>query len=65
MYYIELFEDKNKKWRMRIMAENGNIIMSSEAYSSKSAMEKTFNSLVSSTCKRWRIELDHISTIIP
>jgi uncharacterized protein YegP (UPF0339 family) len=32
---LELFQDKNNKWRIRLKGRNGKIIMSSEAYSSQ------------------------------
>ena len=33
--YLQMFQDKRKKWRFRLVANNGNILASSEAYSSK------------------------------
>jgi len=32
---FEIYEDSNKEWRFRLKAENGEIIASSEGYSSK------------------------------
>lgn len=45
---IELFLDKDKKWRLRIRAENGRIICSSEAYSSKRTCMDTARTLLAS-----------------
>ena len=45
MYSIELFESKDGP-RFRIVAKNGKIIASSEAYSSKSVRKRTVNQLV-------------------
>lgn len=36
---FELFEDKDGKWRWNLKAGNGEVIATSEAYSSKSAAE--------------------------
>lgn len=41
MFYIELFRDRNKRWRSRIKSGNGKIIWSSEAYSSKKKCRQT------------------------
>jgi len=38
---LELFLDRQKKARIRLRARNGRILMSSEAYSSKSKAMKT------------------------
>lgn len=38
---IELFKDKNKKWRFRLRATNNKILCSSEAYSRKKYCEDT------------------------
>ncbi len=40
-FYLKLFQDRRKQWRVRLKSLNGNIIMSSEAYSSKSKCLKT------------------------
>jgi uncharacterized protein YegP (UPF0339 family) len=32
---LELFQDKNGKWRMHLKGRNGKIVMFSEAYSKK------------------------------
>ena len=45
MYEIALYESKDGP-RFRIMASNGKIIASSEAYSSKSSRTRTVNQLV-------------------
>ena len=45
MYEIEIFESKDGP-RFRIIASNGKIITSSEAYSSKSSRTRTVNQLV-------------------
>ena len=45
MYEIEIFESKDGP-RFRIVASNGKIIASSEAYSSKSSRTRTVNKLV-------------------
>jgi uncharacterized protein YegP (UPF0339 family) len=38
---IELFKDNNSKWRWRLVARNGEILATSEAYSSKQAAKET------------------------
>lgn len=38
---IQLFKDKNRKWRFRIVAANNKILCSSEAYSRKEWCEHT------------------------
>ena len=38
---IQLFKDKRKDWRFRIVAGNGKILCSSEAYSRKCFAKKT------------------------
>lgn len=43
-YYFEPWESENG-WRFRLMHRNGNIILDSEAYSSKYAMENTLERL--------------------
>lgn len=45
--HIELFKDKNEKWGMRLKSANGEILMSStsQAYSSKSALDDTLASM--------------------
>lgn len=43
-YYFEPWESSNG-WRFRLMHRNGNIILDSEAYSSKYAMENTLERL--------------------
>ncbi len=45
MFYLELFKDRRKQWRVRLKARNGNIIMSSEAYSCKSKCLQTAESI--------------------
>ena len=45
MYSIELVNSKDGP-RFRILAKNGNIIASSEAYASKSSRTRTVNKLV-------------------
>ncbi len=37
---LQLFQDVNKSWRMRIRSRNGKIIMSGEAYSSYTQCKK-------------------------
>jgi uncharacterized protein YegP (UPF0339 family) len=43
---IELFKDKNKECRIRLVAKNNKIIMTSEAYSSKAKAKKTIKSIL-------------------
>jgi len=43
-YYVQPWQSKNG-WRFRIKHRNGQIIASSEAYSTKQAMEKTLKTL--------------------
>ena len=45
MYKIELFKSKDGP-RFRIIAKNGNIVASSEAYATKSSRTRTVNQLV-------------------
>ena len=45
MYSIELYESKDGP-RFRILAKNGKIIASSEAYANKSSRTRTVNQLV-------------------
>ena len=45
MYKIELYESKDGP-RFRILARNGNIIASSEAYSNKGSRTRTVNQLI-------------------
>ncbi len=40
---IELFKDKNKKWRFRLLASNHQILCHSEAYSRKKYCKDTAN----------------------
>ena len=42
---IELFKDVNKSWRFRIIARNGRILASSEAYSRRGKCVKTASKL--------------------
>jgi hypothetical protein len=42
---IELFKDKSGKWRFRARANNGRILASSEAYSSRANVRKGAKSL--------------------
>lgn len=44
-YSLNMFQDKSKKWRIQLLAPNGRIVMSSEAYSEKYAMKRTVDSL--------------------
>lgn len=44
-FTLEIFEDKNGKARIHLSSRNGNIIMSSEAYSKPDKAEKTLKSL--------------------
>lgn len=44
-FYLEMFLDVDDAWRFHVMAGNGNIIASSEAYSSKQACQDTCLSL--------------------
>lgn len=38
---IELFKDNDSKWRWRLVARNGEILATSEAYSSKQKAKET------------------------
>lgn len=44
--YLQLFQDKNKHWRIRLKATNGKVVMSGEAYSSKRKALKTARSII-------------------
>lgn len=44
-YRLQLFRDKRGHARMRLIAQNGRIIMSSEDYASKRSMMRTVNKL--------------------
>jgi len=46
---IELFKDVDKSWRFHIVADNGQIIATSEAYSSKRQCMDTVKSLLGLT----------------
>ena len=39
--YLQMFQDKRKKWRFRLVANNGQTLASSEAYSSKTKCRNT------------------------
>jgi uncharacterized protein YegP (UPF0339 family) len=43
--HIELFTDVDAQWRFRFKAANGNVLATSEAYSSKTAMEDTLSGI--------------------
>ena len=45
MSKFELFEDKKKEWRWNLKAANGEIIATSEGYSSKAAAKKGIQSV--------------------
>jgi uncharacterized protein YegP (UPF0339 family) len=45
MYYISIYDSKDGA-RFRIMAKNGKIIASSEAYATKSSLNRTVNNLI-------------------
>lgn len=56
---LEMFKDKNKKWRIRLRASNGKIIMSGEAYERKENAIKTLNSIIVSNTHGFNIlEID-------
>jgi uncharacterized protein YegP (UPF0339 family) len=42
---FELFEDKSGEWRWNLKAKNGEIIATSEGYSSKQAAQKGITSV--------------------
>ncbi|WP_127473068.1 YegP family protein [Microbacterium sulfonylureivorans] len=42
---FELFEDKGGQWRFNLLASNGQVIASSEGYSSKSAAKNGIESV--------------------
>jgi uncharacterized protein YegP (UPF0339 family) len=48
--HLELFKDKKDKYRIRLRASNGKIIMSSEAYASRRNAMDTANSIWKETC---------------
>lgn len=56
-YYFEPWESANG-WRFRLMHRNGNIILDSEAYSSKYAMENTLERLAEEFNVEIRTEKD-------
>jgi len=43
---FEFFTDKGKKWRFRIVAGNGEILATSEAYSSKAKAVNGMNAII-------------------
>lgn len=43
--HLERFLDRNEQWRLRLKGANGEIVMSSEAYSSTRALNDTLESL--------------------
>ena len=45
--YVEMFRGEDKKWRWRLMAVNGNILATSEAYSTKAKCRSTADSVAS------------------
>lgn len=45
MSKFELFKDKNKEWRWNLKASNGEVIATSEGYSSESAARKGIKSV--------------------
>jgi len=45
--YLQMFQDKKKKWRFRLVANNGQTLASSEAYSSKTKCRNTVLSIQS------------------
>jgi len=46
-YRIEFFADRREKWRFRLKAPNGEIMLSSQAYASKYGAQEGFRSLAS------------------
>jgi uncharacterized protein YegP (UPF0339 family) len=43
--HLELFQDKNDDWRMRLKATNGEVLLSSEAYSSRGQLNDTISGM--------------------
>ena len=43
--HLELFQDKNDHWRMRLKASNGEVIMSGEAYSDRTQLDDTVEAI--------------------
>lgn len=52
-YSVEPFQDSDKAWRWRIRAANGEILATSEAYSSRQAAFNTAQNLVDWTGIPW------------
>jgi len=50
---IELFKDKDKQWRFRLLARNHKIIAQSEGYKRKASAVKAINLL--RTCHLWAV----------
>ena len=46
---IQLFQDKNKCWRWRLVAGNGEVLATSEAYCSKKSCLDTAKGLAEAT----------------
>jgi len=43
--HLECFQDKNNRWRLRLKASNGKIVLSGEAYSDKHELNDTIASI--------------------
>ncbi len=56
-FYLETFTDTGGAWRFHVKSINGNIIASSEAYSSKQACWDTVMSFAESTALKVSVKL--------
>lgn len=53
--YVEMFRGEDKKWRWRLKATNGNILATSEAYSTRAKCRSTAESVATgNTCPEVR-----------
>jgi uncharacterized protein YegP (UPF0339 family) len=55
---LQMFKDCTGKWRCRLMFGNGNIFMSSEAYSSKGMCRKSCQAFIRKAGRILEIEED-------
>lgn len=53
---LEMFKDINDQWRLHLLGNNNEVIMSSEAYSSKQACKDTANLLMNTPINTLFIE---------
>jgi len=54
---IEILKSKNGKWYVHIKSCNGNILLSSEMYNSKSSAKKMITNLVNRIYKQGSVNL--------